>query len=156
MSSAKESSRLRKFSDSMVGLLEYSSFIFTRPCMIPATSSPYICLIDSRLQRLYFTDSCNMIPSIEARRMPISSATITAVCMSLIIGFIPKALRGMLPSDITCIRCFFRLLQSSFCKVSPDSCSSRLYREINCLCSSGVKKTCSSIVFLVLLRTCWS
>ena len=122
--------------------------------MIPATSSPYICLTDSNVHRLYFTDSCNMMPRIEARLIPISSATITAVCMSFIIGFIPKALRGMLPADMTLTKCFFRLQQSFFCRVSPDSCSSLLYSAISCLCSPGVKKTCSSIVFLVLLRTC--
>jgi ppGpp synthetase/RelA/SpoT-type nucleotidyltranferase len=106
--------------------LEYSSLIFTRPRMIPATSSPYSCCTDAKVHKWFFTDSCSMIPRMEARFIPISSATMTAVCISLMIGFIPKQFRGRLPSATAFMRCIFNLWQSPFCKVSPDNCSNRL------------------------------
>ena len=87
--------------------------------MIPATSSPYSACTDAKLHKWFFTDSCNMIPKIEARFIPISSATMTAVCISLMMGFIPKLFRGILPSATALIRCVLSLRQSFFVRCLP-------------------------------------
>ena len=149
MSSANERSRFRKFSDSMVGLLAYKSLMRTSPRMMPATSLPYSRSTDSRVQSPYFTDSWSMIPRMEARRMPISSATIMAVCISLMMGFIPKTLRGMLPPCMAFTRWAFSFRQSSFWSVSLDNCSSLLYSVMSCSCSCGVKKVFPSIILKI-------
>ena len=61
--------------------------------------------------------------SLDARLMPISSATITAVCISFIIGFSPKISRCMRLFCIEFTRCVFSFLQSPLRSVSPESCN---------------------------------
>ena len=63
-------------------------------------------------------------PRIEARFIPISSATMTAVCISLMTGFKPNISRWIRLFCIVLTRCVFSFLQSPFWRVSPESCNS--------------------------------
>ena len=69
------------------------------------------------------TESWSISPRMDARLMPISSATITAVCISFIIGFSPKISRCMRLFCIEFTRCVFSFLQSPLRSVSPESCN---------------------------------
>ena len=100
ISSAKESSRLRKFSESAAVLYLSSCRVFSRPRIIRATLFPKRDSISCEDHILDTMPAFSMMAVTPSFRKLVSSTATNAVCMAAIMGLRPKTSRMSHPCSM--------------------------------------------------------
>ena len=111
----------------------------TSPPRMPATSVPNCPATSSVVIKPVFTISWSRMLRMAARRMPISSATMMAVCRLLMMGLSPKLSRWMHPLPMASASSAPMRSMSSVRRLSPTRSLSCCMSESACCLSSGVK-----------------
>ena len=91
-----------------------------------------------------------------ARRMPISSTTMMAVCRLLMRGLSPKLSRTSLPSSTACVNRVSMRATSSGCRQSPAKLANCVFSASCCTTSPGVKNDVYfvSLIMISIFRIC--